>query len=111
MPLFPLHFRDLLHGATGWNPSLVQLRQAGERIWNLERLFNLREGLGREDDLPPHRLTEDPIATGPSQGERLDPERFAAMLDAYYDERGWHRSTGAPSPEKLAELNLSDEKE
>ncbi|MFP4035207.1 MAG: aldehyde ferredoxin oxidoreductase family protein [Desulfovermiculus sp.] len=105
-PLLPRHFRDLLHAATGWDVSVQELRRAGERIWNLERLFNVRLGLSRKDDLPPKRLLTEPIATGPAKGETLDPEAFEAMLDAYYDKRGWDRDAGEPLPEKLRELAL-----
>jgi aldehyde:ferredoxin oxidoreductase len=105
-PLLPKHFRDLLHAATGWDVSLDELRLAGERIWNLERLFNIRHGLGRKEDLPPVRLRSEPISTGPARGEILDPAKFEAMLDAYYRQRGWDLVTGAPLPEKLLQLDL-----
>jgi aldehyde:ferredoxin oxidoreductase len=105
-PLLPRHFRDLLHAATGWNVSLEELRGAGERIWNLERLFNVRLGLGRKHDLPPRRLLTEPIATGPAKGEILDAESFEAMLEAYYEQRGWDKKTGKPLPKKLRELAL-----
>ena len=105
-PLLPEHFRDLLHAATGWDVSVQELRLAGERIWNLERLFNVRLGLGRKDDFPPKRLLQEPISTGPAQGETLDAAAFEAMLDAYYKQRGWDRVSGEPFPEKLQELSL-----
>ncbi|MDZ7759588.1 MAG: aldehyde ferredoxin oxidoreductase C-terminal domain-containing protein [Desulfovermiculus sp.] len=105
-PLLPEHFRDLLHAATGWDVSVQELRLAGERIWNLERLFNVRLGLGRKDDFPPKRLLQEPISTGPAQGETLDVAAFEAMLDAYYKQRGWDRVSGEPLPEKLQELSL-----
>jgi aldehyde:ferredoxin oxidoreductase len=83
-----------------------RLEQIGERIWNLERLFNAREGMTRKDDLPPRRLLEEPIATGPAQGERLDRKRYEQMLTEYYRLRGWDLDTGIPSGEKCRELDL-----
>jgi aldehyde:ferredoxin oxidoreductase len=60
-PLKPRHFHHMLRAATGWDISLEELERIGERIWNLERLFNVREGKGRQDDLPPRRFLEEPI--------------------------------------------------
>jgi aldehyde:ferredoxin oxidoreductase len=105
-PLLPKHFRCMLAAATGWNISVEELEHIGERIWNLERLFNVREGMRRADDLPPCRLLEEPISTGPAKGERLDKERYEQMLTEYYHLRGWDPDTGVPTREKLHELGL-----
>ena len=105
-PLYPEHFLQLLQTATGLDLSLDELRQAGERIWNLERAFNAREGLNSKHDIPPRRLLQEPISTGPSSGEVLDEKNFLAMLREYYNQRGWEIETGIPTPEKLRELNL-----
>ncbi|WP_290814847.1 aldehyde ferredoxin oxidoreductase C-terminal domain-containing protein [Halovivax sp.] len=72
------------------------LENAGERIWTLVRLFNVREGFDRDDDACPPALDAD--------GD-LDAERFDAMVDAYYAIRGWGRQ-GRPTPETLARLDL-----
>jgi aldehyde:ferredoxin oxidoreductase len=56
----------MLAAATGWDVSVQDLEQIGERIWNVERLFNVRLGKNRKDDLPPRRLLEVPISTGPA---------------------------------------------
>ncbi|MFP4626484.1 MAG: aldehyde ferredoxin oxidoreductase family protein [Natronomonas sp.] len=74
------------------------LENAGERIWNLVRLFNVREGFDRNDDALP---------TGFTSNQGFDADRFDRMLDAYYDRRGWDRS-GKPSQETLARLDLHD---
>lgn len=103
-PLLPAHFRDLLAAATGWDLEVDQLERIGERIWNLERLFGVREGIRRADDLPPARMYQ-PVSNGPAEGERLDPEKFEQMLDEYYGLRGWGPD-GVPGREKLAELGL-----
>jgi aldehyde:ferredoxin oxidoreductase len=95
------------------------LLEIGERIVNLERLYNVREGLGRADDQLPARFIEEAV---PLYGFARDPETnelqqsaepighaqlydFAAMLDRYYDLRGWSRN-GIPSPATLRRLGL-----
>lgn len=107
-PLLPKHFQRMLAAATGWDISRKELERIGERIWNLERLFNVREGMRRADDLPPRRLLQEPISTGPAQGERLDRERYEQMLTKYYRLRGWDPDTGIPTREKLHELGLGE---
>jgi aldehyde:ferredoxin oxidoreductase len=105
-PMLPVHFQRMLSAATGWDISVEQLEQIGDRIWNLERLFNVRQGHTRRDDTPPRRLLEEPISTGPARGERLEKDRFAAMLTRYYQLRGWDPESGVPTLEKQAELGL-----
>lgn len=106
-PLLPRHFQRMLSAATGWNVSVIELERIGERIWNLERLFNVREGMGRQDDLPPRRLLEEPITTGPARGERLDKKSYERMLTEYYRLRGWDPETGIPTRGKREELELA----
>lgn len=106
-PMLPGHFQRMLSAATGWELSIKTLEQIGERIWNLERLFNVREGMNRKDDLPPRRLLEEPISTGPAKGERLDEGQFEMMLSRYYELRGWDPASGHPTKEKLLELGLA----
>lgn len=105
-PLLPVHFQRMLSAATGWDVSLQDLEQIGDRIWNVERLFNVRQGKNRKDDLPPRRLLEEPISTGPAKGERLDRDKYEAMLTEYYRLRGWSPETGVPTKEKRIELGL-----
>lgn len=107
-PLKPKHFRDLLASATGWDLTEVELQQIGERIWNIERLYGIREGIRKEEDLPPRRLQEEVISSGPSIGEGLDPVKFSTMLEEYYQLRGWDQDTGIPKPETLIELSLPE---
>jgi aldehyde:ferredoxin oxidoreductase len=99
---------ELLQAATGWAWTGEQVRQVGERIVNLERLFNAREGLGRADDTLPRRFLDEPLgeSSGPSAGSVLELE---PMLDEYYRVRGWDLDTGLPMPSKLAELGLAEE--
>jgi aldehyde:ferredoxin oxidoreductase len=91
-PLRPAHFTKLLKTATGWNLSQDELEAIGARIVNIERLFNVREGIRRVDDYPPKRILDEPIVSGPSVGEKLDREQFEKMLDEYYRLRGWDKS-------------------
>jgi aldehyde:ferredoxin oxidoreductase len=101
------YFARVLSAVTGIHYATGDLVKAGERVWNLEKLYNLREGFSRKDDtLPPRLLTEAPTE-GPSQGwvVHLEP-----MLKEYYRGRGWNEE-GVPTPKKLAELELSNLKE
>jgi len=83
------------------------LEAVGERVWTLTRLFNVREGVTRADDSLPAVLRE---AAGDSadgqSGAGVDPERFAAMLDAYYERRGWSQVDGRPTRETVERLGL-----
>lgn len=90
--------QGLLNGATGFNYTVDELVQAGDRIWNLERLFNQKAGFTKEDDTLPKRLLEVPAGPGNKVCE-LDK-----MLPEYYKLRGW--DDGFPGKEKLAELGL-----
>ena len=108
-PLGPRQFHGLLAAATGWTGTLEDLRAAGERIWNQERLFNIREGLGKREDYPPPRLMQEPVPDGPSQGERLDPADYEELLLAYYRLRGWDEDSGRPLPGTLSRLGLEEQ--
>lgn len=92
-------------GATGWEFSKEDLWKAGERIYNLARAFNIREGMTRADDTLPKRLLEEPLPEGPAKGH---VNNLAILLDPYYEVRGWDKKTGKPTPEKLRELGLED---
>ncbi|MFH0942423.1 MAG: aldehyde ferredoxin oxidoreductase family protein [Chloroflexota bacterium] len=113
--VFPsvLFFRDnldlygrLLVAATGIkdfsDPDYLWL--VGDRINNLERLFNVREGFGRKDDAMPRRITGQTLPEGPSAGQRFEAEE---LLDDYYQARGWDLKTGVPTKKKLKELGLA----
>jgi len=95
-------FARLLSAVTGKKYEVQDLLIAGERIWNLERLFNLRAGFSRSDDTLPPRLLEEPLTKGNSQGSVV---RLDEMLDDYYRFRGWNEN-GIPRPAKLAALGL-----
>jgi len=94
--------------AVGLEYDLNEYLKVGERIWNLTRLFNIREaGVSREDDSLPARVFEDPLPLPPKGDKyiRLLKEDFNKMLDEYYKLRGWD-SNGIPTESKLNELGL-----
>jgi aldehyde:ferredoxin oxidoreductase len=97
------YFARALTALTGVEYPTGELIRSGERIWNIERLYNLREGFTRADDTLPPRLLTEP-ATGGSEGQvsHLEP-----MLAEYYRARGWDEN-GIPKPAKLEELGLAE---
>jgi aldehyde:ferredoxin oxidoreductase len=98
---------ELLGAATGLSLTPQDVISVGERINVLARCFNLREGFTREDDYLPHRLTEEPIPAGPSEGRRLSREDQDRLLDRYYELYGYD-SRGVPTRETLRQLGLPD---
>ena len=101
-------FSQLLSAATGIDTTENDMVKAGERIINIERAFNVREGCGRKDDDLPKRWIREPLPSGPFKGHCVTPEELKMMLDEYYELRGWDVPTGLPTKEKLEELNLRD---
>ena len=97
----------LYRAATGLAVTADDLRQAGERIANLKRMFTVREGLGREQDRLPARLVDEPLPDGVGKGVALTAEELDFLLDDYYAARGW-TAAGVPTPETLARLGLAD---
>jgi len=97
---------DLMEAVTGVSYSTDDILKVGERINNLARAFNVREGFTRADDTLPDRLMDEPISGGVSKGHSITRDELTQMLDEYYMARGWNVETGAPTPEKLSELGL-----
>lgn len=93
---------EMLRTATGFDLTDEEILQAGERIWNLEKLFNLEAGFTKTDDTLPERLLKEPMPSGPAKGlvNRLD-----TMLKEYYQVRGWNEE-GIPTDEKLQALGI-----
>jgi aldehyde:ferredoxin oxidoreductase len=91
-----------LEPATGAGYTMESMKLAGERTWNLERLFNFKAGLTGKDDTLAKRLLEEPMPDGPGKGS---VNRLHEMLPEYYQLRGWDEN-GVPTPEKLKELGL-----
>ena len=98
---------DLFTAATGIDMSPAELRQAGERIWNLQRAFNQREGADKKDDMPPWRVMNQSIKIGDQEYPPITEDRAHKLLEEYYDERGWNPQDGTLTREKLEALGLS----
>ncbi|MEM2912992.1 MAG: aldehyde ferredoxin oxidoreductase family protein [Candidatus Bathyarchaeia archaeon] len=92
----------LYTAVTGWEVTLEDLMRAGERIWMLQRVFNVKMGTKREDDSLPKRFLEEPMKEGAAKGQVVELE---PMLKEYYAERGLDEN-GKPMEKKLKELNL-----
>lgn len=97
---------DLMEAVTGMHYTPEDILAVGERINNLARAFNVREGFTRADDTLPERLMNDPIPGGVSKGHFISREDLKLMLDDYYAARGWDKETGAPTRKTLTSLNL-----
>ena len=96
---------DLLSVALGETVTAEELDLAGERIWNLSRLFNLKNGFGSKEDSLPEKVLKNPLKKGPHAGRVFSPEDFGTALELYYQGRGWDEQ-GRPSNAKLADLGL-----
>ncbi|MEN8120251.1 MAG: aldehyde ferredoxin oxidoreductase family protein [Bacteroidota bacterium] len=95
-------YLNLIKNATGFAWDEAEMMKAGERIWNIEREFNLRAGIDPSQDTLPDRLLKDKIKSGPGQG---NVNRLDTMLPEYYLLRGWDKK-GIPTQEKLKELEI-----
>jgi aldehyde:ferredoxin oxidoreductase len=93
---------------TGYEITPEDLKKAGERIQNVAKLFNIREGLGRKDDNLPYKVMHEPIPDeGPSKGAFVTQAELDLLLDDYYESRGWTKE-GIPTKEKLKELGMEE---
>ncbi|MBI2365816.1 MAG: aldehyde ferredoxin oxidoreductase family protein [Deltaproteobacteria bacterium] len=97
---------ELLSKVTGWDCSSDELRRIGERIHNLKKLFNMREGWRSADDWLPERLLSETLPTGVAQGTGLTSNELREMLQGYYQARGWDQNGLVPE-KKLRELGLT----
>lgn len=95
-------YAALFTAVTGEKRSAADILEAGDRIWNMERIWNIKAGIDPSQDKLPKRLLEDAIPSGPSKGHK---SRLAEMLPLYYKERGWDEK-GIPTPEKLEALGV-----
>jgi aldehyde:ferredoxin oxidoreductase len=96
---------ELLTEGLGEAVSVEDLALAGERIWNLTRLFNLRSGLSAQDDYLPAKIMEQPLEKGPHAGRVFSKKDFDSAKKIYYQLRGWD-DNGVPGKEKLKALSL-----
>jgi aldehyde:ferredoxin oxidoreductase len=98
-------YAAMVRAVTGWDVTVDELERVGERIVNLERLFNVREGVRRTADVLPWKVMHEPIPDGPSAGMFCPPDELDAMLDEYYRLRGWTRD-GVPESSRLSALQI-----
>ncbi len=101
-------YRAAIAAATGWDLTVADVEAIGERIYTLERQINVERGVAdRESDTLPHRVMNEPIPDGPAEGMYCPPEELDAMLETYYEYRGWDE-TGRPTPTALDRLGLRE---
>lgn len=97
-------YANLYNAVTGATLTGNDFIEHGERIWNIERLFNLKAGIDPSQDTLPKRLLEDPITNGPSKGW---VNKLSETLPKYYKARGWTEN-GLPTEEKLMALGIKE---
>jgi aldehyde:ferredoxin oxidoreductase len=100
--LEPTRITQLLNRTTGAGYTEGTLLEAGDRIFNLERMFLLGAGFTAADDTLPNRMLSEPMGEGPAKGRVTE---LGKMLPEFYRLRGWDEN-GVPTPEKLRELGL-----
>jgi aldehyde:ferredoxin oxidoreductase len=98
-------YAELLNAATGQSLPAETFERIGEKIWNLTRLFNLREGISPAEDSLPRRFVEEPLPSGPFKGHRITEDDMAALRGDYYRLRGWDQE-GRPRQETIERLGL-----
>jgi aldehyde:ferredoxin oxidoreductase len=103
----PENLAELLSAGLGKNVTPGELIDAAERIRNVERAFEIREGLTRKDDTVPEREFNKDIG-GRLKGVFLDRDKFEKAKDEYYTLRGWDVKKGAPTTQTLMALGLDD---
>jgi aldehyde:ferredoxin oxidoreductase len=106
--LAEIYWQDMaeaISSATGIEFSIDRLKEIGERIYNLQRSYNVLHGISRKDDRLPERLLKEANPSGNAKGQVA---RVEEMLPLYYEMRGWDKETGYPSKEKLIQLGLHD---
>ena len=96
-------YTDLLNAATGTTWTVEEVLNIGDRIYNIERMFNKAAGMKPEDDRLPKRLLEEPVSDGPSEGM---VSQLPLTLPQYYEARGWVNAF--PTDETLKKLGLDE---
>lgn len=97
----------LMEAVTGMTYTPDEVLQVGERVNNVAKAFNMREGFTRADDNLPDRMMEEELKGGESKGHKITREELDQMLTEYYTERGWDPDTGALLRPKLEKLSLA----
>jgi aldehyde:ferredoxin oxidoreductase len=96
---------NLLNFSCGFEFDVNSLKELGERIYTLERMYIVREGITRKDDRLPDYYYDVPVPDGPSKGHYIDRDEFDKMLDEYYELHGWDKN-GVPTKETLERLGI-----
>ena len=96
---------ELCKSGIGWDTSLYELMQVGERRINMMRAFNAREGFTKKDDMLPKKIFT-PLKNGPTDGVVLDKEAHEKAKELYYELAGWDRENGNPTESTLRKLSL-----
>ena len=96
---------EVIEALTGWNVTDWELMKVGERSLNMARVFNLRSGITRADEIFPKRIHEE-FTSGPLEGIGYGEEKLNNAISIYYDMMGWDRETGVPGRGKLMELDI-----
>ena len=91
-----------ISGATGVDYTPEDIAAVGERVYNMERMYNINVGFTKADDTLPDRMLHEPVPSGPMKGH---VSRLDEMLPEYYAARGWDEN-GVPTEAKLQELGL-----
>lgn len=99
---------DIVNALSGSNYSAEDIRDCGERVNNIARIFNIREGFTRADDDLPDRIKNEPLMAGGSKGAHIPQAELDFMLDEFYEARGWTKE-GIPTREKLISLGMEEE--
>ena len=99
----PSLYARMAAAATALPVTEESLLLAGERCWNLQKIFNLRAGIGKADDTLPPRLLQEPVTSGPARGRVWQRQ---PLLDEYYAARGWDGG-GQPTRDTLARLGIT----
>ena len=98
---------DLVSATTGWNTSVYECLKVGERAVTMARVFNMREGLTRADDILPERFFSPPkLGALAKNNQAVDRGKLEKAKSYYYSLMGWDPNTGVPTPEKLESLGL-----
>ncbi len=102
----PQELRDMIEHVTGWNVTIDELLEVGERRLNMLRAFNAREGIDREHDKLPEKMFKKALKGGSTDGIKLDRQELEVALDEYFRQNDWDVETGIPTRYKLEQLDL-----
>ncbi len=91
---------------TGWDVSVEELLELGERRLNMMRAYNAREGLGKNEDQLPEKMFKKGLKGGRSDGYKIDHQAWLKLRDHYYRLCGWDVDSGTPTRQKLDQLGI-----